>query len=147
MPSASDSAYPRLKANRSAKELSEIYPPKIFELFFPRRKQRGSPLYKWPVIAKTFRRLGLSRYTAMIFHIARCADYLDVPAGLDTLSRKCSPRPAHDAGTHLRRCHVKIGCRVQRCFAVKRERRIYGKTTRLCSFAKNLSLRFLKANE
>jgi hypothetical protein len=34
MPSASDSAYPRLKTNPSAKELGEIYAPNIFELVF-----------------------------------------------------------------------------------------------------------------
>jgi hypothetical protein len=35
MPSASDTAYPRLKANPSATELGEIYAPNIFELVLP----------------------------------------------------------------------------------------------------------------
>jgi hypothetical protein len=40
MPSASDSAYPRLKANPSATELGEIYTPNIFELVLGRTQER-----------------------------------------------------------------------------------------------------------
>jgi len=43
MPSASDSAYPLLKANLSATELGEIYTPNIFELVIA-QNARGSPL-------------------------------------------------------------------------------------------------------
>jgi hypothetical protein len=40
MPSASDSAYPRLKANPSATDLDEIYTPNIFELVFSADRTR-----------------------------------------------------------------------------------------------------------
>jgi hypothetical protein len=38
MPSVSDTAYPRLKINPSAKELNELYTPKVYELAFARER-------------------------------------------------------------------------------------------------------------
>ena len=90
MPSASDSAYPRLKANPSATELGEIYTPNIFELVFAAERTRKPALQVGLLLLlKTFQRLGyFVRYAeipaAIISHIARCADYPDVPKGLDT---------------------------------------------------------------
>lgn len=38
MPSASDTAYPRLKLNPSTKELNELYSPTVYELAFARER-------------------------------------------------------------------------------------------------------------
>jgi hypothetical protein len=90
MPSASDSAYPRLKANRSATELGEIYTPNIFELVFAAESTRKPALQVGLLLLlKTFQRLGYfvrcaEIPAAIISHVARCADYPDVPKGLDT---------------------------------------------------------------
>jgi hypothetical protein len=90
MPSASDGAYPRLKANPSATELGEIYTPNIFELVFAAESTRKPALQVGLLLLlKTFQRLGyFVRYAeipaAIISHIARCADYPDMPKGLDT---------------------------------------------------------------
>jgi hypothetical protein len=40
MPSVSDTAYPRLKINPSAKELNELYTPTLYELAFARERAR-----------------------------------------------------------------------------------------------------------
>jgi hypothetical protein len=40
MPSVSDTAYPRLKINPSAKELNELYTPTVYELAFARERAR-----------------------------------------------------------------------------------------------------------
>src|SRR5260370_38807860 len=59
MPSASDSAYPRLKANPSATELGEIYTPNIFELVFAAERTRKPALQVGLLLLlKTFQRLG-----------------------------------------------------------------------------------------
>jgi hypothetical protein len=50
IPSASDTAYPRLKANPSATELGEIYTPNIFELVFAAERTRKPALQIGPVI-------------------------------------------------------------------------------------------------
>jgi hypothetical protein len=98
MPSASDSAYPRLKANPSATELGEIYTPNIFELVFAAESTRKPALQVGLLLLlKTFQRLGyFVRYAeipaAIISHIARCADYPDVPKGLDPMTQ-ARPEP------------------------------------------------------
>src|SRR5260370_2065512 len=59
MPSASDSAYPRLKANPTATELGEIYTPNIFELMFAAESTRKPALQVGLLLLlKTFQRLG-----------------------------------------------------------------------------------------
>jgi hypothetical protein len=40
MPSASDTAYPRLKFNPSTKELNELYSPTVYGLAFARERAR-----------------------------------------------------------------------------------------------------------
>jgi Domain of unknown function (DUF4158) len=76
MPSASDTAYPRLKTNPSAKELDEIYAPNIFELVFAAEHARKPALQVGLLLLlKTFQRLGyFVRYVdipaAIISHIA-----------------------------------------------------------------------------
>ena len=90
MPSASDTAYPRLKTNPSAKELGEIYAPNIFELVFAAEHARKPALQVGLLLLlKTFQRLGyFVRYidipAAIISHIARSAGYQDVPEGLES---------------------------------------------------------------
>jgi TnpA family transposase len=90
MPSASDTAYPRLKTNPSAKELDEIYAPNIFELVFAAEHARKPALQVGLLLLlKTFQRLGyFVRYVdipaAIISHIARSAGYQDVPEGLES---------------------------------------------------------------
>jgi hypothetical protein len=62
MPSASDTAYPRLKTNPSATELGEIYAPNIFELVFAAEHTRKPALQVGLLLLlKTFQRLGLFR--------------------------------------------------------------------------------------
>ena len=59
MPSASDTAYPRLKTNPSATELGEIYAPNIFELVFAAEHARKPALQVGLLLLlKTFQRLG-----------------------------------------------------------------------------------------
>jgi hypothetical protein len=61
MPSASDTAYPRLKTNPSAKELDEIYAPNIFELVFAAEHARKPALQVGLLLLlKTFQRLFLT---------------------------------------------------------------------------------------
>jgi Domain of unknown function (DUF4158) len=59
MPSVSDTAYPRLKINPSAKELNELYTPTVYELAFARERAR-QPLQRAGLLLllKTFQRLG-----------------------------------------------------------------------------------------
>jgi hypothetical protein len=85
MPSASDTAYPRLKANPTAKELDEIYTPNIFELVFvDKRTRQPAPRMGLLLLLKTFQRLGyFVRYAdipqPIVQHIAQFAGYSDVP--------------------------------------------------------------------
>ena len=68
MPSVSDTAYPRLKINPSAKELNELYTPTVYELAFARERAR-QPLQRAGLLLllKTFQRLG---------YFAACAEIL-----------------------------------------------------------------------
>jgi hypothetical protein len=81
MPSASDTAYPRLKTNPSAKELGEIDAPNIFELVFATEHARKPALQVGLLLLlKTFQRLGyfvrhIDIPAAIISYIARSAGY------------------------------------------------------------------------
>ena len=59
MPSASDTAYPRLKANPSQKDLDEIYTPTDYELIFATERTKH-PAWRVGLLLmlKTFQRLG-----------------------------------------------------------------------------------------
>jgi hypothetical protein len=93
MPSANDTAYPRLKTNPSATELGEIYTPNIFELVFAAEHTRKPALQVGLLLLlKTFQRLGyFVRYidipAAISSHIARSAGYQDVPEGLKAMTQ------------------------------------------------------------
>ena len=59
MPGISDTAYPRLKANPSAKELDEVYTPNLFECSWAEQRTREPvPRVGLLVLLKTFQRLG-----------------------------------------------------------------------------------------
>jgi hypothetical protein len=88
MPGISDTAYPRLKPNPSAQELDEVYTPNLFEgSWVEQRTREPVPRTGLLVLLKTFQRLG---YFVMmdevpkpiLQHIAACAGYDAVPAGL-----------------------------------------------------------------
>jgi TnpA family transposase len=85
MPSASDTAYPRLKANPTAKELDEIYTPNIFELVFAdKRTRQPAPRIGLLLLLKTFQRLGyFVRYAdipqPIVRHITQSAGHSEVP--------------------------------------------------------------------
>ena len=84
MPSASDTAYPRLKANPSDKELTEIYTPTENELTFV-RKRTNQPIQRVGLLLllKTFQRLGYfvsfaDIPDAIVRYIASCAGFPEV---------------------------------------------------------------------
>src|SRR6201997_1915903 len=84
MPSVSDTAYPRLKINPSAKELNELYTPTVYELAFARERAR-QPLQRAGLLLllKTFQRLGYFAACAeipapIIRHVFRCAALTDL---------------------------------------------------------------------
>ena len=59
MPSASDTAYPRLKNNPSVKELQDLYTPNDAELLFAQgRTRRPEHQLGLLLLLKTFQRLG-----------------------------------------------------------------------------------------
>jgi len=81
MPSASDTAYPRLKANPSQKDLDEIYTPTDYELAFASERTKHPA---WRVglllLLKTFQRLGYFLSSTeiphpIVQHISKCADF------------------------------------------------------------------------
>jgi TnpA family transposase len=88
MPSASDTIYPRLKTNPSAKDLDERYTPNVFELVFAtKRTRQPAPRVGLLLLLKTFQRLGyFVRYgeipVPIVRHICRCAGYAEVPPEL-----------------------------------------------------------------
>lgn len=88
MPGVSDTAYPRLKANPSAKELDEIYTPNLFECALVEERTREPvPRIGLFVLLKTFQRLGyfvmLNEVPAPILqHVAQCAGYEFIRSGL-----------------------------------------------------------------
>jgi hypothetical protein len=90
MPSVSDTAYPRLKINPSAKELNELYTPTVYELAFARERAR-QPLQRAGLLLllKTFQRLGyfaacVEIPAPIIRHVFRCAALADLPEQLQT---------------------------------------------------------------
>lgn len=103
MPSARDSAYPRLKSNPSSQELSEVYTPSESELTFAAERTRQSAQrVGLLLLLKTFQRLGyFVRYAqvpaVIVRHISRCVGVAEVPAELR----------AYDTGTARDR-HTKL---------------------------------------
>jgi len=103
MPGTSDTAYPQLKANPSAKELDEVYTPNLFECGWAEQRTREPvPRVGLLVLLKTFQRLGYFVMTnevpkPILQHVAHCAGYDAVPDGFD----------AYDAGS-VRRRHLAL---------------------------------------
>jgi TnpA family transposase len=85
MLSPSDTAYPLLKANPSARELDEIFTPNLFELRFAEERTReATSAVGLLVLLKTFQRLGYFVKIADVPNpILRCiskgAGYQDIP--------------------------------------------------------------------
>ncbi len=98
MPSASDTAYPRLKANPSDKELAEIYTSTENELAFAhKRTHQPVPRIGLLLLLKTFQRLGyFVLYTeipaVVVNHIAHCAGFPEISQSPELLH-------AYDLGT------------------------------------------------
>ena len=90
MPGLSDTAYPRLKPNPSAKELDEMYTPNLFEgSWVEQRTREPVPRIGLLVLLKTFQKLGyfvmLDEVPRPILqHIAQSAGYEAIPDGLGT---------------------------------------------------------------
>ena len=102
MPSVSDTAYPRLKINPSAKELNELYTPTVYELAFARERAR-QPLQRAGLLLllKTFQRLGYFAACAeipapIIRHVFRCAALAELPEQLKTYNASTA-RDRHTA--------------------------------------------------
>lgn len=57
MVSASDTAYPLLKAGPSARELDELYTPSLFEIGFAEKRTREPAPRVGLLLLKTFQRL------------------------------------------------------------------------------------------
>jgi len=84
MPSASDTAYPLLKADPSEQELAEVYTPTDSDLVFA-RKRTNQPVQRVGLVLllKTFQRLGyfvsLADMPAPVLrHVAGCVGYPEV---------------------------------------------------------------------
>src|SRR5258705_9936463 len=93
MPSASDTAYPRLKLNPSTKELNELYSPTVYELAFARERAR-QPMQRAGLLLllKTFQRLGYFVGCAeipipIVRHVFPCAAFTDSPQQLQAYDR------------------------------------------------------------
>ena len=90
MPGLSDTAYPRLKPNPSAKELDDVYTPNLFEgSWVEQRTREPVPRIGLLALLKTFQRLGyfvmLDEVPRPILqHIAQSAGYEAIPDGLGT---------------------------------------------------------------
>lgn len=95
MLSASDTAYPLLKASPSARELDELYTPHLFEIGFAEKRTReAAPRVGLLLLLKTFQRLGYfvklhDIPVSIIRHVAFTSGYPEVPTRL----------PAYDAST------------------------------------------------
>lgn len=94
MPGASDTAYPRMRANPSDKELSEVYTPTESELAFA-RKRTHQPVQRIGLllVLKIFQRLGYGvRYSeipsVVVRHIAACAGFSDIPETMPSYDLK-----------------------------------------------------------
>jgi hypothetical protein len=90
MLSASDTAYPLLKANPTARELDELYTPNLFELTFAESQtRRPARCLGLLLLLKTFQRLGYFVQIAdipvcIVQHASRVAGFAEIPAGLST---------------------------------------------------------------
>jgi hypothetical protein len=90
MPSASDTAYPLLKAEPTQRELAEIYTPTETELAFARRRtHQPVPRVGLLLLLKTFQRLGYFVTFAeipdpIIRYVAHCAGFPEVVPLLHT---------------------------------------------------------------
>ena len=88
MLSASDTAYPLLKASPSARELDELYTPTLFEIGFAEKRTReAAPRVGLLLLLKIFQRLGYfvklqEIPPAIVQHVALTAGYPEVPTGL-----------------------------------------------------------------
>jgi len=89
MPSANDTAYPRLLTNPSDKELQEVYTPTAEEIAFARTKTRlSTQCLGLLLLLKTFQRLGyFVGYAAIpaviVQHVARSAGFKGIPEGME----------------------------------------------------------------
>ena len=93
MPSPSDTAYPRLKANPTAAELDDIYTPTLFELVFvDEHTRQPAPRLGLLLLLKTFQRLGYFVHyrdipESIVHHIAQlagCSTVLERMPAYDT---------------------------------------------------------------
>jgi Domain of unknown function (DUF4158) len=88
MLSASDTAYPLLKASPSARELDELYTPNLFEIGFAEQRTREeSPRVGLLLLLKTFQRLGYfvklgEIPPSIVRHVSKTTGYSEVPSGL-----------------------------------------------------------------
>ena len=88
MPGITDTAYPRLKLNPSARELDEIYTPNLFELtWLDQHARQPVPRVGLLLLLKTFQRLGYFPKlrevpTPLWHHCAEWAGAGGVPGGL-----------------------------------------------------------------
>lgn len=103
MPSASDTAYPRLKINPTAKELNDLYSPTVYELAFAQERAR-QPMQRARLLLllKTFQPLGNFVDCAeipipIVRHVFRCAAFNDSPEQLQAYDAG----PARDRHTAL----------------------------------------------
>ena len=100
MPSASDTAYPRLKSSPSQKDLDEIYTPTDYELAFASERTKHPA---WRVglllLLKTFQRLGYFVNSTeiplpIVQHISKYADFPDMTEQLEAYD-KSTARDRH----------------------------------------------------
>ncbi len=86
MPTAIDTAYPRLKAHPTAKELDSCYTPTLFELTWAEKHARATtPFVGLIALLKTFQRLGY------FYKLA------EVPTAIrDHVAKTCSDSSVHD---------------------------------------------------
>jgi Domain of unknown function (DUF4158) len=90
MLSASDTAYPRLKASPTARELDELFTPNLFELTFAESHTREpANCVGLLLLFKTFQRLGYFVQVGDIpisiaHHVSRAAGFTEIPKDLAT---------------------------------------------------------------
>ena len=88
----SDTAYPRLKAHPTTRELESSFTPTLAELAFAaQHTRRPTSHVAWLVFLKTFQRLGyfvkLTAVPAVLLqHVAHAADFCIPPKGSWTMT-------------------------------------------------------------
>jgi hypothetical protein len=103
MLSASDTAYPLLKASPSARELDEFFTPNLFELTFAEKHTRQPALLvSLLLLLKTFQRLGCFIQVAdiprsIVRQVVQTAGLADIPEGLATYDSNTATRGRHMA--------------------------------------------------